>query len=132
MLSLVSCDKNSADPNLNLLVVGKWELRASHNGHGIFDEYPSGNGRIVEFSLNTYKFYEAGNLIKQGQYMIVKQQSYLTRKMENMILYDEAINNPDDQERIMIEVINNKLSFSKLSFSIDADDGPTSDYVKLR
>lgn len=119
-----SCEES--EPSIESKLAGRWELKSSMSGWGGSEDYPSGNGKIMEFTKKTYKFINNDTLTKQGQYIIIQAKSYLTGEKENMILFDMTAEQAKNNARTIIEVNHNELSLS-----FDAYDGPSAFYQRI-
>lgn len=120
-LLLFSCKKN-VHPTGQL--VGEWELSESVNGQtGIKTSHPPGNGTMLKFTSGSYEIIQAGNSINQGSYTIRTYVSYITKKKESQIVYDGKI---DVIQSYFI------VDATTLSIRIDANDGPTAIYTRVK
>lgn len=121
MAVLFSCKKDEKIQDNAL--VGKWELKMSINGfNGKKENYPAGNGKIVEFGLKDYRFIEKNKTSKEGKYSIEKKISKITNREESYIIYDGVKDGIPGTYTVKA---------GELTLSIDANDGPASIYKKL-
>lgn len=121
MAVLFSCKKDEKT-QVNELV-GKWELKMSINGFtGQKENYPAGNGMIVEFGLKEYRFIDKNKTMKQGGYSIEKKISKITDREESYIIYDGVKDGIPETYTVKAD---------ELTLSIDAIDGPASIYKRL-
>lgn len=122
-----SCEES--EPGIESKLAGRWELMRSYNGWGGSENYPPGNGNIMEFTKKTYKFINNDTLTKQGQYVIIQAKSFLTGEKEDMILFDITAEQAKKNGHIgtMIEINHNELGLS-----FDAFDGPSAYYQKIQ
>lgn len=121
MAVLFSCKK---DKKLQAnTLVGKWELKMSINGFtGKKENYPEGNGYMVEFDEKEYRFIEKNKTMKEGKYSIEKKISKITDREESYIIYDGVKDGIPETYSVQAD---------ELTLSIDAIDGPASIYRKL-
>jgi len=118
---LLSCKKDSVatDP-----LVGEWELTADINGlTGIRTSYETGKGNVTKFTKTTYEQTRDGKSISTGTYSITTYQSLITKKEENQIVYDGKVN----ETKNYFTIDNNTLTIS-----VDAYDGPSTIYTRIR
>jgi hypothetical protein len=73
LITVSACEKASL-PEQPGKLPGKWELRETVSGVGL-RTYAEGNGTRYEFGSTTYEKYENGNLVKQGTYTVVQDDS---------------------------------------------------------
>src|SRR4051812_47448124 len=85
---LVACRKQ--DPVLPGLI-GKWELRTTSGGFaGGTQNYPKGNGKILQFASTTaYKRYEANKLASEGTYQIKKNILIYGNQRVDSVYFDQ-------------------------------------------
>ena len=117
----LSCKKDSVatDP-----LVGEWELTAEINGlTGIRTSYETGKGNVTKFTKTTYERTRDGKSIHSGTYSITTYQSLLTKKKETQIVYDGKANETKNYFTI---------DTNTLTISVDAYDGPSTIYTKIR
>ena len=105
-------------------LVGEWELTAEINGlTGIRTSYETGKGNVTKFTKTTYERTRDGKSIHSGTYSITTYQSLLTKKKETQIVYDGKANETKNYFTI---------DTNTLTISVDAYDGPSTIYTKIR
>ncbi|WP_448701885.1 hypothetical protein ACFGVR_06430 [Mucilaginibacter sp. AW1-3] len=101
---------------------GTWELRYSIGGlAAVKTNYPAGNGHLMVFTSEGYQILDKGNLIRQGSYALIQQQSYLLNKVTSCITFD------NDKPITLID-----LNGNQVSFALDAIDGGSSTYERIK
>jgi hypothetical protein len=129
VLVLNSCKKE------NKFIVGflqgKWELQRISGM--LTTTYPPGNGNTIEFTGNQYVLVSNGQVTRQGQFEIIRDNSAPSSTCLNIssdqfpdrIIFD----NDMTSQKIFLRVSNRSLTFISGCFAIDA--GFTKDYRKL-
>ncbi|OAQ41568.1 hypothetical protein A5893_00170 [Pedobacter psychrophilus] len=120
---LYSCEKDNQKVEIIAeQIQGSWELKTTVNGStGKSENFPKGNGNILDFTNLNYKIYSNGTLLKNGTFKIVKEESILTKEIVDKIIYDNESNS------VKISV---KIENEKLVYTVDAFDGPSSIYER--
>ena len=125
ILVQLACRKdNINNNNLTLTsIIGSWELNREQLGM-LPVSYPSGNGNILKFTDSEFQIFINGQLVKSGQYRIVRDSSVATEtclviptdQYRDRIIYK---NNYFDT-KIFVQVSENKLTFLSGCFAYDA------------
>lgn len=120
LIFIISCKKDAAN---NVSLTGSWEYRgtacyciASNDSVGT----KPGNGTIITFTANTYKFITKGTVQKSGTYTIQKDQT------NNRIIYD----GDTTSGKVFFKIDQKKLT---LYGSVPlAADGPEEYYERIK
>jgi hypothetical protein len=107
----------------SISIIGTWELRQAQNGMIPTLNYSPGNGNILIFSESGYEKYTNGNLIKSGDYTLVRDVSAEETvglvippgQFINRIIFDTDL----ASSKTFIEVSNNKLTLLSGFFPLD-------------
>lgn len=124
-----SCKKEST---VRKSLIGKWELRRGA-GQLIID-YPQGNGRILEFTADSYNLYENNQVIQSGTYKITPDNT----AEQNVCLVIESgkfanrldLENSSTNNKVFMELAEDKLELISGCFAVDA--GSTRTYLPIR
>ncbi|WP_207423441.1 hypothetical protein [Desertivirga brevis] len=118
---LTACKKEAPISNA---MVGEWELAGSVNGMtGRMNKNTSGNGNLLKISRQSYERYDHWNLVESGSYSIRQENSILYNKRLNRIIFNEEFDSP--RSFVTIES-------DQLTIWLDAFDGPSVTYKKLK
>lgn len=130
-----ACDKSENAPKpFSDSITGTWELR--HTSSAMNPEtgrFRAGNGNILKFGISNYEKYEAGQLVKKGDYAIVPDPTvessvcllFPVGQFTNRIVYD----NDNAAQKQFIEIDKNRLIIVSGCYSIDA--GYRLEYEKI-
>lgn len=119
---ILGCNK----PNSSTSIQGAWELRHVEGGYrapGANPDFPPGNGNIVIFTANTYKYYSNGQLSSSGSFSITREFAAATGKKMDAIIND---GNMDDKQ--FFEINHDSL---KIYRGIIAADGIIATYARI-
>lgn len=130
-----SCKKNNAKENTDttISIIGSWELRQTSAAmNPAITNYPAGNGNILKFTTSAYETYSNGQLVKAGNYLIIKDTTvaenicleFPAGQYTNRIVYDNNYNNT----KIFVQISKNQLTFISGCYAYDA--GHTSQYER--
>jgi hypothetical protein len=116
---MAACSKSGTSP-----VVGQWELSEAIGGMAGAQQYPPGNGNILEFDNNgDYKVLQPGSPVMTGKYKIA-QPMHLSGKFELTRIFPGTVaysmTNP-------VQIGSNKLIISP---EIDCCDVETVIYLR--
>ncbi|MEO5681112.1 MAG: hypothetical protein ABIQ88_00660 [Chitinophagaceae bacterium] len=124
------CKKNAVNADF---LTGVWELRQAQNGMIPSVDYAPGSGNIFTFSASRYQESNNGNLIKSGDYRLVKDGSVEAAvglvlppgQFTTRIIFD----NDMAASKTFIEVTNTRLTM--LSGYFPLDGGSNKVYEKI-
>lgn len=132
---LSACDKSENAPKpFADVITGTWELRhISSAMNPEIGNFNPGNGNILKFGISEYEKYDAGQLVKKGEYAIVPDPTvessvcllFPVGQFTNRIVYD----NGNAAQKQFIEIDKNRLVIVSGCYSIDA--GYRVEYEKI-
>ena len=131
ILIQLACRKDNINNNNITLtsIIGSWELSRESIGMaqtGI--NYPSGNGNILKFTDSRFQIFANGQLVKSGQYKIIRDSSVATElcivvptdQYRNRIIYNNNLfHNNHFDNKIFVQVSENKLTFRSGCYALD-------------
>lgn len=133
---MAGCKKNdSPKPLFPGSIEGTWELRqtsAITNSPNV-SVLPPGNGHILKFGDTDYEKYEAGQLVKKGEYAIVPDPTvessvcllFPIDQFTHRIVYD----NDNNSEKQFMQFIGNRLVIEAGCYA--SDGGHRMEYEKV-
>ncbi len=131
----LSCKKNdNVQPRFSDTITGTWELRhASAAMNPNISVLPPGNGHILQFNATDYKRFEAGQLVKTGNYEIVEDPTvessvcllFPIGQFTNRIVYD----NDTTAEKQFMHILDRRLVIVAGCYALDA--GHRLEYEKI-
>ncbi|MCV9928593.1 hypothetical protein OIU83_13070 [Flavobacterium sp. LS1R49] len=119
LLTIISCQKNSASDELN----GTWELRHIEGIQvaGVDPNFKAGNGNLFKFEGQNFEKYNDGKKVETGTFTITPEEMPINNRKAN---YSITFNN---KEKTYVSLIENKLI---LFNGMIAADGTESTYEK--
>jgi len=121
-----ACKKDNAkeDSRNFTSIIGTWELRQLSAAMWPTNNYLPGNGNILKFTNADYETFENGQLVKNGQYAIIKDTTVEENvclvlpgnEYTNRIIYDSNY----IAVKKFIQISNNKLTIISGCYALDA------------
>lgn len=116
------CKKNAGGGSGS--ISGTWELRETSAAMNPYvSKYEAGNGNILAFAGTNYKIYKGGQVIKSGQYTVVRDTTVGTSvclifpkgQYTSRVVYADST-----AGKIFYQVEGSKLTFYTGCYAIDA------------